>query len=371
MQSNIRLVRIWGIPIGLSFSWFLIFGLVTWSLATSMFPTALPAIPAAAYFALGLVTSLLFFASVLAHELGHAFVALRNGVPVRAITLHLLGGLAQIGREPANAGVEFRIAIAGPLVSLALAGGFALLSLAGQAAPVLVPAAMWLARINLILALFNLIPGFPLDGGRVLRAIVWKLTGNGYRATRAAAVVGQVVAFSFIGVGVFNLFTGVSGNGLWLIFIGWFLQSAASASYAQAGLQQDLAGVTAEQVMQRERVEIPGSVTVEQLAGPLALGQQQRSFFVGDADEIKGMLTAADIVRVPRSLWAFTRVEQIMTPIQRLVGVQAQTELLEALQQMEEAQVVQAPVLAEGRVVGLLSRDQALRFIRLRRKLAI
>ena len=233
------------------------------------------------------------------------------------------------------------------------------------------PAAAWLARINLILFLFNLIPGFPLDGGRVLRAIVWKLTGNSYRATRVAAVAGQAVAFSFIGIGVYNLFTGASSNGLWLIFIGWFLQSAASSSYAQAGLEQELAGITAEQVMQRERVEISGAVTVEQLAGPLALGQEQRSYFVGDADEIRGMLTAADIARVPRSLWAFTRAEQIMTPIQRLVGVQAQTGLLEALQQMEEAQVGQAPVLAEGRVVGLLSRDHVLRFIRLRRKLAV
>ncbi len=371
MQSNIRLGHIWGIPIGLSFSWFLIFGLVTWSLATGFFPVALPGISTAGYAALGLVTSLLFFASVVAHELGHAFVALRNGVPVRAITLHLLGGLAQIGREPANAGAEFRIAIAGPLVSLALAAGFGLLSLADLADPMLGPAAAWLARINLILFLFNLIPGFPLDGGRVLRAIVWKLTGNSYRATRVAAVAGQAVAFSFIGIGVYNLFTGASSNGLWLIFIGWFLQSAASSSYAQAGLEQELAGITAEQVMQRERVEISGAVTVEQLAGPLALGQEQRSYFVGDADEIRGMLTAADIARVPRSLWAFTRAEQIMTPIQRLVGVQAQTGLLEALQQMEEAQVGQAPVLAEGRVVGLLSRDQVLRFIRLRRKLAV
>ncbi len=366
MQSNIRLFRIWGIPIGLSFSWFVIFGLVTWSLATGFFPTALPELSGAGYAVLGLVTSLLFFGSVLAHELGHAYVAQRHGIPVRSITLHLLGGLAQIGREPATAGAEFRIAIAGPLVSLVLAGLFAVLSVADQAVPVLGPLTSWLARINLLLVLFNLIPGFPLDGGRVLRAIVWKLTANAHRATRIAAVIGQVVAFSFIGVGVVSLFGGAASNGLWLIFIGWFLQSAASGSYAQARLEQELEGVTAGQVMQRERVEIPAATTVEQLAGPLGAGQEQRLYFVGDEDDIEGMVTAADIARVPRSLWPFTRVEQIMTPIQRLLGIQAQTALLEALQQMEEAQVTQAPVFAEGRVVGLLSRDQVLRFIRSR-----
>ena len=234
MKASVRLGRIWNIPIGLSTSWFFIFALVTWSLATGVFPATIPGLDAGVYWLLGLVTSVLFFSSVLAHELGHAFFALRNSVPVRAITLFFFGGVAEITREPKNAGAEFRIAIAGPLVSLMLAALFGGLTVLGQGLPIVEGPALWLARINLMLALFNMIPGFPLDGGRVLRAIVWHFSGDEFRATKLATGAGQLVAFGFIGVGIFNALTGDFANGLWFAFIGLFLNSAAAGSRQQA-----------------------------------------------------------------------------------------------------------------------------------------
>jgi Zn-dependent protease len=366
MQANIRLGRIWNIPIGLNYSWFLIFGLVTWSLATGFLPSAYPGLSITLAAALGLLTSILFFASVLAHELGHAFIALRNSIPVRAINLFFFGGVAQITREPQSAGAEFRIAIAGPLVSLALAALFGFIALLAPASNYLDSSAMWLARINLILALFNLIPGFPLDGGRVLRAIVWQATGNEMRATRVAGLLGQITAFSFIGIGVLLSLTGNFANGLWLVFIGWFLQNAAASSIAQAGLRTTLAGVTASQVMSRTLVRVPSQTPVGSLVETEMLGAGQRAFFVSDDESVRGMVTLTDIARLPRPVWETTPVERIMAPEERWVRIAPDTELLAAIETMETANVKQLPVVAEGRIIGLLSREQALNFLRLR-----
>lgn len=233
MEASIKLGRIKNIPIGLHWSLLLVFGLLTWSLARGYFPEEYPSLPASAHWFLAVLTSLFFFGSVLLHELGHALVALRNHIPVRQITLFIFGGVAQLEQETRSPGAEFRIAIAGPLVSLGLAGLFGGLYLLDQHIPYLAAPSYWLARINLLLALFNLIPGFPLDGGRVLRAIIWHFTGSMHRATQAASVTGQLVAFGFIGWGIYTIFTGSFFNGLWLAFIGWFLQNAAAASFAQ------------------------------------------------------------------------------------------------------------------------------------------
>ena len=207
-KQHIYLGRIFNIPIGLDFSWFLIFALVTWSLATSYFPLEYKNWPAAEYWIMGALTAILFFASVLLHELGHSVIALRYKIPVRSITLFIFGGIAQIGAEPPSAVAEFWIAIAGPLVSFALALFFWLLHyIAGGLAPLLA-LAQYLAYINGVLGLFNLIPGFPLDGGRVFRAIVWGITHNFQRATRIAATLGRGIAFLFIAWGVWQIFTG-------------------------------------------------------------------------------------------------------------------------------------------------------------------
>ena len=241
-RHNIPLGRIFGIPIGLDYSWFVIFALLTWMLATSYFPAEFKNWPALLYWMVGAVTAIMLFVSVLLHELGHSVVALRYKVPVRSITLFLFGGVAQIGAEPPSAIAEFFIASAGPLVSLILAILFyAVQPLVAGIEPLL-GLAKYLAYINLALVLFNLIPGYPLDGGRVFRAIVWAATGNMRRATLIAANVGRFFAFLFIFFGVWQMLNGNLTGGLWIAFIGWFLDTAASAQVQQVMVQSLASG---------------------------------------------------------------------------------------------------------------------------------
>ena len=232
MDANVKLGRFLNIPIGLNKSWFLIFAFLTWSLAVGYFPEATTSYSTVVFWVLAVISSILFFGSVLAHELGHSVIAIRNSIPVRSITLFIFGGVAQIEKEPETPGAEFRIAIAGPITSLILALSFWTISELGSSVPFLAAPSLWLARTNFILAIFNMIPGFPLDGGRVLRALVWKLSDNMVMATKVASIGGRVVAFSFIGLGVLSLFSGNFSNGLWLGMIGLFLNNAAASSYS-------------------------------------------------------------------------------------------------------------------------------------------
>jgi len=373
MNTGIKVGQSWGIPIRLHLSWFLIFGLVTWSLATGYFPEEYPTLPPLGLWLLGGVTSLLFFGSVLAHELGHVYMALRNGIPVQGITLFIFGGVAQLSREPRSAGAEFRIAIAGPLVSLALAVVFDGLWVLDQTIPFLAALSIWLARINLMLALFNLIPGFPLDGGRVLRALIWRITGSPHRATKAAAITGQVVAFGFIGWGVFTLINGAFFNGLWLAFIGWFLQNAAAASLAQSTLEQSLRGVKVAQVMSRDTVRVPAGMSLARLVEENILTGGQRTFFVTEngLSSAKGMLTLRDLSAVPQPNWGQVTAGQAMVPWERLVKVEPDAELFAALQRMDEANVAQLPVVEGQTVQGVLSREHVLHYIRLRTEIGV
>ncbi len=228
-RQHIPLGSILGIPVGLDYSWFLIFALLTTLLANSYYPAEFPDWTPGVYWAMGAVTALLFFASVLLHELGHSLVALRHRIRVRSITLHIFGGIAEIADEPSSAAVEFFVAIAGPLTSFALAALFYMLQPAFSPVEPLLGLAEYLAYINLSLGLFNLVPGYPLDGGRVLRAVVWAITGNMRRATVVAANVGRGFAFLFIALGAWQVLSGNLGGGLWIAFIGWFLNSEARA----------------------------------------------------------------------------------------------------------------------------------------------
>jgi Zn-dependent protease len=371
VETRVKLGKIWGIPIGLHRSWFLIFGLLAWSLAMGYFPQEYPALSSAAHWLLGGVTSLLFFGSVLLHELGHSLLALRNGIPVRSITLFIFGGVAQIEKEPSSPGVEFRIAIAGPLVSLALAILFEALYLLDQSVPYLTAPSLYLARINFLLAAFNMIPGFPLDGGRVLRALVWRFTGSFHRATKVAGSTGQLVALGFIGVGVFTIFRGALFNGLWLAFIGWFLQNAAANSIAALNMQQSLRGITVNQVMSRECARVPSLLPLSQVVEERVLNGAQRCFFVADNGHLRGLLTLREITAVPQRKWGFTTAEQVMVPFEHLTRVAPDTELMEALQMMDSANVNQLPVVEDGDIVGTLSREQVLHYIRMRAELGI
>jgi Zn-dependent protease len=371
VDARVKLGRIWGIPIGLHRSWFLIFGLLTWSLATGYFPEEYPALSQAAHWLLGGLTGLLFFGSVLMHELGHSLLALRNSIPVRSITLFIFGGVAQIEKEPSNPGVEFRVAIAGPLASLALAVLFGALYLLDQRIPYLAAPSIYLARINFLLAAFNMIPGFPLDGGRVLRSLVWRFTGSFHRATRMAGSTGQLVAWGFIGVGVFTMLNGTLIDGLWLAFIGWFLRDAAANSLTASNMQQSLRGVTVGQVMSDDCARVPNLLPLSQLVEERVLNGAQRCFFVADNGQLRGVLTLREITAVPQRKWGFTTAEQVMVPFERLARVAPDTEILEALQMMDSANVNQLPVIEEEGIVGTLSREQVVQHIRLRAELGM
>jgi Zn-dependent protease len=367
LNSNFTLFRIRGIPIGLNISWFLIFALVTISLSTGLLPRANPGLPILMLAGLGVATSLFFFGSVLAHELGHAWVAQREGIPVKRITLFFFGGLAEIGREPGTAGAEFRVAAAGPLVSFGLAGLFGLLALFEGSAPILAAPLEYLAKVNAMLGLFNLIPAFPLDGGRLLRAGLWAWFANPLRATQVSSRLGQVIAFGMIGLGGFWSLTGGLMNGLWFILLGFYLQNAASAARSQAEVQARLGSLKVGQIMTPARLVIPGRLSLNELVKDIQLANNQAAYFVADPvhNEPVGILTLDDILRVPRPAWPDTRAEQVMRPLDQIPSVGPETGLLSALERLEENGHYGLPVMSGSRLLGMLYREQVLRYLRI------
>lgn len=369
MGKSIRLFRISGIPIGLHPSWFIIFLFLTWSLANGYFANRAADLPFVGIWALGIATSVLFFGSVLAHELGHAFVALRNKIPVKSISLFFLGGVAEIDREPSAPGEEFRIAIAGPMVSLALALVFNSLAQVSSDIAFMSAAFSYLGRVNLLLGVFNLIPGFPMDGGRILRAAIWKVTGDHYQATRAASFMGQLVAFGFLAYGAFSVFTGNVAGGIWMGFIGLFLLNIAGSATTQARLQQKLEGINVDQVMSRNYPSVPGETTLEQLVVERLGENSQGTFLVIDHEKPPGILTLHEITKVPRHLWSRIRAREVMKSWERTAQISPDTPVITALEIMERANLRLAPVVDGLQVMGILSREQVRHYIRLRTEL--
>jgi Zn-dependent protease/predicted transcriptional regulator len=363
-RNTIRLGRILGIPIGLDYSWFLVFALMTWTLAASYFPAEFSHWPVAEYWLVGAATAVMLFASVLLHELGHSVIALRYKVPVRSITLFIFGGVAQIESEPPSPPAEFWIAVAGPFVSFLLAGIFAALQRAAGAAEPLLALAKYLAYINGALGLFNLIPGFPLDGGRVFRAVVWGATHNLHRATLIAANVGRVIAFLFIGYGVWQVFTGNVGNGLWIAFIGWFLVTAASAQLQQERVEGLLAGHRVVEAMRRDYTSVDAGTTLEAVVDQHIIGSGRRSVVVGRDGSVAGLLTVHRIKEIPRSTWPTTPVAAAMIPLDQMKRIRPDAEMTSALKEMDRDGVNQLPVMDGGHLEGLLSRDDVISFLR-------
>lgn len=367
MNSHVKLGRLYGVPVGLHWSWFLIFILLSWSLAIGVYAPQFPNQGPALHWGLGVITSMLLFASVLAHEFGHALVSIRNNIPVERITLFIFGGVAQIAQEPQSPGVEFRISIAGPLVSLALAAVFGLVWLAAGSVPILATGARWLAEINLTLVLFNIIPAFPLDGGRVLRSIVWAWKKDYLKATRIATLVGQGISYLFIITGIFFISSGNFSNGTWLAFIGWFLHNAAQASRQYAENHPILADVRANQVMDRRIGEIPADLSVCDLVTTRVIRSGKRSFVVSNGHRPLGMITIREIAHLPRDAWEVTRVRDVMVPWDRMAQITPNTTLSAALQSIDLTEGRLAPVMFENRVEGIVSRDMIMRHLRQQR----
>jgi len=372
MSGSLGLGKVLGIPIRLHATWFLVAVLVTVSLAAGFFPQQYSGWSPLTYWLVGAVTAVLFFASVLLHELGHSVLALREKVPVKSITLFIFGGVAQIGAEPPTAGAEFRIAIAGPLVSFALAAAFTGLGTAMGGLESLSAPLAYLGRINLLLGAFNLIPGFPLDGGRVFRALLWKTGGNFRSATRLASRLGQVVALGFVLFGVAQFFFGAGlMGGLWYVFIGWFLNNAAQSSYQQVVLRDLLSGVKARNVMTHQCQTVPAGVPLDRLVEDNILGQGQRCFFVADQGDLKGLITLHNIRRVASGQRGEMTTDQVMTPADSVYQVHPEDDVMEVLQKMDESDVNQVPVVDGGRLLGLITRESLLHDIRLRAELAV
>jgi len=363
-RQNIPLGRILGIPIGLDYSWFLIFVLLTWTLGVSYYPAEFKNWPPLLYWLMGAVTAIMLFASVLLHELGHSVVAMRYKIPVRSVTLFIFGGVASIGAEPPSAIAEFWIAIAGPIVSLSLALLFSALKPATAGIEPLWGLVKYLAYINFALALFNLIPGYPLDGGRVFRSIVWAATKNMRRATLMAANAGRFFGYLFIFAGVWQVFTGDFGGGLWIVFIGWFLDNAASGQIQQVMFQGLLAGHKVAQAMSSHCIAIPAELTLQQLVDEHILSGGQRCFLVNRGSDTVGLMTLHRIRAVPRGEWQTTSAAQAMLPLDKLMRISPDKELWTALQQMDRDGGNQLPVMTNGRVIGMLRREDVITFLR-------
>ena len=369
-RHNIPLGRILGIPIGLDYSWFLIFALLTWSLAGSYYPAEFKNWPLPLYWLMGAVTAIMLFVSVLLHELGHSVLALRYKIPVRSITLFIFGGIAQIGTEPPSATAEFFVAIAGPIVSSALAVFFTLVKPVVAGVEPLWGLAKYLAYINMTLVLFNLVPGYPLDGGRVFRAIVWAVTGNMRRATLVAANVGRFFGFVFIFVGVLRIFGGDLG-GLWIAFIGWFLDNAATAQVNQVMFQGLLAGHTVSEAMSQRCVVIPPDAMLQQVVDEHILSGGQRCLVVNRGEDTVGLITLHRIKEVPRAEWPTTRAAQVMLPLEKIKRISPDKELWTALEQMDRDGVNQLPMMTDGRMVGMLSREDVITLFRTLKELSL
>ncbi len=356
MNGSFRAGSLFGIPFNVNRSWFLILGLVTWSYGSGLafqFGGAGGLLP----WLLGLVTALLMFASVIAHELGHSFAALRQGINVKSITLFMFGGLADLDRESDTPGGAFKVAIAGPLVSLGL---FGLLTAIATNAPLpgsLVTVVGALAYINLALALFNMIPGLPLDGGNVLKAVVWKLTGNPYRGVKFASRMGQLFGWTAVIFGLLSVFGLSSVGSIWTLLIGWFLLQNASRSAQSADVQEQLTGLTAGDAVIPESPIVSAEISLRDFADELVLSKGNwRRFIVTDTvGRLMGEIAADTLKSVPNELWSQTRVKDLLKPVDQTAIVPSSQPLLEILQKLEQQQRSEFWVTtADGGVLGLL-----------------
>jgi len=372
MPGSFSIGRIGGIRIEINASWLIILALLTISLATSWFPTTIPGLSTGVYVGLGFVASILLFVSVLLHELAHSLVARAKGLPVSSITLFIFGGVSNLEQEPRTAGAEFQLTIVGPVVSLII-GGIAL-ALAAAFSGSRAAAALlgYLGFTNILLGLFNLIPGFPLDGGRVLRSIIWGVTGNLRTATNVTTIIGQIVAYLFILFGILQVFAGNIFGGIWIGFIGWFLLNAARTANAQSMLQGMFGGVTVGQVMQPPAVSVEANRTLAQLVDGVLLPSGARTVPVTQMGRFAGIISLADIRQHPREQWEQVTVGQAMVPADQLRAVTPTQSLNDALPLMVGHERDILPVVGpDGQLAGVVSRDAIVHLIEIRRGLNI
>jgi Zn-dependent protease/CBS domain-containing protein len=374
MGSSLRLGKILNIEIRLHYSWFLIFAVVTF-FVYSYFAEEYTTIVS---LAVGLLASILFFSSVVAHELAHSVVAIRNGIPVRSITLFILGGVANITKEAERPKAEMLMAIAGPLCSLVIGLVFGAVWLATGGlhndATRFHDLLFILAQVNVFLSLFNLLPGFPLDGGRVLRAILWQTTNNFRKSTRLASIGGQVIGWLMVGAGVIVVVLYFRMNnppldildGIWFAMVGWFLSSIAASSYRQVAWREAMKGITASSAMVSDFVSIPPSMSLMDLVRDYIQPNRSRSFVVATDGRLQGMVNIENIRKVPQNRWDMTTAESAMTPANRVVTADPGEEGISVAEKMEEHRLDGIPVVRDGVVIGLVTRNSLAHVMQMR-----
>jgi len=371
MQS-FRLGSIFGFEIRVDLSWFLIFFLILWTFIGSVFPGKYPGLSQDTYIVMGIVATLLFFASLLAHELSHSFVARAKGISVEGITLFAFGGVSRTRMDAETAGDEFQIAGVGPLTSIAIAVLFGLLYWIGIGAGWSVAVngvTGYLASINLILAIFNLLPGFPLDGGRLFRAIVWKITGNLKKATRIASWGGKFFSYLIIALGVVQLFGGLVLNGLWLILIGWFLNNAAEYSYQQLVVRTSLEGVRVRDLMTPAPETVPPDLTLRELVDDYFLQQRYQSYPVTQNNRPLGIITLNQVKEIPREEWERRTVADTMIPVDKGVVARPEEDMIEVLEKMEASGARRVLVARNGELEGIVTANDVTSWLRRKRDL--
>lgn len=370
MPSSFKIGKIGGIEIGIHWSWIFIFLLLTWSFATGTLDHFFPNWSTAAKWIAGGATSLIFFVSLLLHELAHSFVAKSKGIEVRGITLFVLGGVSNLSREPRSAKEEFEISVVGPLTSLMLGGVFGLgWVVIRYWSPGIAGVSAQLAVINALIAAFNMLPGFPLDGGRVFRSIVWSRNRNMLSATRTASLVGEGVAYLLMGLGVIFFFFGLLIDGVWFFIIGLWLRGLSAASYQQMLAEVTLEGVTAGEAASHDCQSVPPDISIEQIVDSYVLSRNVRCFPVQSGDDLLGLSTLEDIRHVPRDQWPLTPISSTMTAFDRLHAVAPTEDLRHVLQVMAQADINQVPVVDGHRLIGLISRSDIIRLMQTRREM--
>jgi Zn-dependent protease len=367
VSPSLELGRIAGIRISVNWSWLIVFALIVWSLAVAVFPSQNPGLSDGEYLALAVAAALLFFVSLLLHELGHALQARREGVEIEGINLWLFGGVAQFKGDFPSAGAEFRIAIAGPLVSLAIGVLFVLVSAFAGLPNALDGVSAWLGYTNLILLAFNLLPALPLDGGRVLRSALWQLRGDLQWATGVASAVGRGFGYLLIGLGVLMLIVEGAFSGAWLAFVGWFLLQAATAEARYVATKQALDGLTVGDLMTRQPVTVEADLTLGQFMDEVASSRRYTTYPVLEQGLPIGLLAFRSVAAVPRGEWNARRVRDAMIPRDAVPLLDEDEPAIDALAQLSARDVNRGLVVENGDLAGLLSITDLARALEVRR----
>jgi Zn-dependent protease/CBS domain-containing protein len=366
---GLRVAKIAGLPIEIRGSWLVIFALVLWTISSAYLPSRFPEIGRGTAWIAGLFATVGFFASLVLHELAHSVVARYYGIRVSGVTLFLFGGVSRIEAEPADPWIELRMAIVGPLTSFALALGFWLGALSARNTGDAVPRAVleYLAGINVALGVFNLIPGLPLDGGRVLRALVWLRTGSQERATRVASHLGRGFSLGLVGLGLIEIVAGSLVGGLWLVLIGFFLRATAGASYQELVLRNALSGIDVRDVMVREPLTVSPDLTLRELIDGHFLRDGVRGYPVRDGDKVLGSISLRELRVLPREQLDSRRVRDVMLPLDARISVRSSDPLLGALRRMVSDDRAQLLVMDGDRLAGLLTRGAVRRVLEIHR----